>query len=388
MRSRRERGIALLVVLSTLTLVTATVADFQFNSRVDLELAINARDSLQAEYNALSALRLRAMLLRQGRQVTSAIGGMLGALGMDAAMLPSMGQMLEMVPIDCGVLSAITKVAASDAGDTKGGGDEEGNVFNGECSASSHSEHTKISLNAFANPAGNKAVSALIVGLLSNPAFERHFQEDDKNGTHAENPIELVGAIADWIDRDKIQAGNQVGDEDRYYTFLKHAYHAKNAPFDSLAELQMVHGVDDEMYDVLKDLVTVYANSTQIELATAPDNELVIGLIASFRPGVSFVDFFNHPGTGLLFRSIAEMRMLGAATFSVLKVATLIGLISGSGLEPLIDPAMVRQVFTDNQDTTWYRLEAEGRVGNATRRIRAVFQADERDQPFYYFRME
>ena len=70
-----------------------------------------------------------------------------------------------------------------------------------------------------------------------NPAFERHFEEDDRNGTHAEDPMELVGAIADWIDRDKNQTSNQVGDEDRFYDFLSDPYDVKNAPFDSPREI-------------------------------------------------------------------------------------------------------------------------------------------------------
>ena len=42
-----------------IALLGSIVADFQFNSRVDLQLAINARDELQAEYNAMTAMRLR-----------------------------------------------------------------------------------------------------------------------------------------------------------------------------------------------------------------------------------------------------------------------------------------------------------------------------------------
>ena len=383
-RSRRERGIALLVVLSTLALIAATVADFQFNSRVDLQLALNARDGLQAEYNALSAMRLRAMILKQGRQVDAAVRGLVGAIGMDAGALPSIGQMLEMVPVDCGLMSAIAKLPGAAAAE----GDEEQNIFDGDCSAVSHSEHAKISLNSLVttNPTANRQVTQLLVALLSNPAFERHFQEDDRNGTHAETPAELVGAIADWIDRDTVQAVNGVGDEDRYYQFLKVPYKSKNAPFDSLAELKLVHGIDDELFDILKNVVTIYADSTQIELATASDEQVIIGLLSSVRQGASPFDLLNHPGTVLLFKALADMRQLGSASFAVLKVATLTSLITEVGLDSLIDVALLRQIFTDNQGTTWYTIEAEGRVGNATRKITTVFQAIEGQ--FFYFRME
>ena len=51
-----------------------------------------------------------------------------------------------------------------------------------------------------------------------------------------------------------------------------------------------------------------------------------------------------------------------------------------------VDVNKVGQVFTDRASTTWYTIEAQGRVGNASRRIRAVFQA--REGQFYYVRME
>ena len=62
---RDQRGIALIMVLSLVALVATVISDFQYNSRVSYQLAINARDELQAEYNALSAMRMRALLLKQ-----------------------------------------------------------------------------------------------------------------------------------------------------------------------------------------------------------------------------------------------------------------------------------------------------------------------------------
>ena len=48
-----ERGVALLMVLVLVTLVAAVVTEFQYSSRVDLQLAYNARDELQAEYKCI-----------------------------------------------------------------------------------------------------------------------------------------------------------------------------------------------------------------------------------------------------------------------------------------------------------------------------------------------
>ena len=144
----RERGVALLMVLLMLTMVGSVVADFQFNSQVDLQLAINARDELQAEYNALSALRARAMLLRNSRVLRGAMGQLGSTLGMGADLMPSMTRMLDMIPIECGILSTITRLSDGEGGsifDEPGEGEEgddsaDDDFFKGECLATSSSE--------------------------------------------------------------------------------------------------------------------------------------------------------------------------------------------------------------------------------------------------------
>ena len=243
-RSRSQSGVALLMVLVLVTLLGAVVTEFTFNSRVDLQLAVNARDELQAEYNALSALRLRAVILRQSQKIKLIVTQLMGG---DSGSFP-LGQILEMIPVECGLMSAIIQTSESgdSGGDGEGGG---GDFFQGDCIATSQSEHSKISLNVLDSNSKQDAmqIAEYLYALLLDPKLERHFQEDDKNGTHAESPEQLVGAVADWIDRDENEFGTQVGDEGRHYAYLKDSYEAKNAPLDSVAEIQLIHGIDDEI---------------------------------------------------------------------------------------------------------------------------------------------
>ena len=113
----RERGVALLMVLVLVTLVAAVVTEFQYSSRVDLQLAYNARDELQAEYNALSALRLRALILRHSRKLNQVANMLMGNTGAGGAagggQLP-MGQILEMLPVECGLMGALFKPVERD----------------------------------------------------------------------------------------------------------------------------------------------------------------------------------------------------------------------------------------------------------------------------------
>ncbi len=390
-RTKGERGVALLVVLTTIALLASVVTDFQFNSRVDLQLAYNSRDALQAEQNALSALRMRALLLRQSRKLQGALSGVFSSLGMPSEGMPGVGQILEMLPVDCGILSMLATVGEesefsidedeeSDSMDTD-------SFLSGECSAVSESEHTKISINMLRNKLNKKdaQVTRLLLGFLANPSFERHYQEDDLNGSRVEEPQELVGAIMDWIDRDNNSAVSELSDEGRAYDLLPDTYRIKNAPFDSVAELQLVHGVDDEFYSLLRDHVTIHNDGTAIELATASLERIWLGLLATVPENVPIDEIFVHPGFVPLQEALAELKGAGAMMGITVNIASLKALVEQVGLTGFFDTAAFSEIFTDKTSTTWYKIKAEGRVGNAVKRIESIFQANE--GKFYYYRM-
>ena len=394
-RKGAERGVALLVVLLTLALITSVISEFQYSSSVDLKLAYNARDELQAEYNALTALRLRAMLLKESRSLERALQEGAGLLGVEcgAGDIP-IGQMLELIPIDCGLLSGVIREAEPDLVESLdvedieealelGEPGEVPSLFEGDCESTSVSEHSKIALNVLASASGGENTVNMLTRLLSDPRFEDHFELEDRNGSRAETPQELVGAIADWVDRDRNERLNEVSDEDRHYQLLRDPYQAKNAPFDSLAELQLVHGVDDELYGMLRDQVTIYTGSEQIDLTTASETQLLFGLLGAMRPEVTIEQ--ANQGIVQLYYSLAEMRaaMVG---MSSINLQVLTSLIEGAGLGALIDTSKLSEIFTDQPQTTWYTINATGRAGNVQRSMTAVFQSQE--GKFYYYRVE
>ncbi len=371
----RERGVALLVVVSTLTLVGSVVAQLQFDTRVDLELAMGARDDVQAEYNALSALRVRALLLKNARQLDGLRGELGRSLGVEASLLPSLTQLLELVPIECGMLAAIAKVSSAE--------DDDAGFMRGDCAAVGASEHAKISLSALASPRPADAAQAqqLLLGVLSDPKLARFFERDDEAGSHAESPQELVGAIVDWMDTNKQQFGTQIGDEDRYYVYLKDPYRTKNAPFDSVAELSLVHGVSDELYEALRSRVTVYNTSSQIELGTADDMTVGFG-VCSVLGNVG--DCATLLSSQAFWTGLQQLRTAGGGVAAPLKVAGLQALLDGMAVA--YDASKLRQVFSDRSSTTWYTIDATGEFGNAHRRVSVVYQTQE--SQYYYYRIE
>src|SRR5690606_17382079 len=70
---------------------------------------------------------------------------------------------------------------------------------------------------------------------------------------------QLAGAIVDWRDRDDLlqpAGGAESGD----YAAAGMPYGAKNAPFESIGELQRLQGMDASLYTRLMPLVTVFGN--------------------------------------------------------------------------------------------------------------------------------
>lgn len=93
-RSRPEagqRGVALLMVVAAIAILTAVAVEFSYHSRVEARLAANARDELRAYYLARSAVQLTRLVLHFQMQVDQIqlpnLSGLLGGLGGGAGMM-------------------------------------------------------------------------------------------------------------------------------------------------------------------------------------------------------------------------------------------------------------------------------------------------------------
>src|SRR5207302_3904901 len=73
------RGVALILVLTTIAILTSIAVDFGYQSRVSLRLTENARDELRAYYLARSAVNLSRLLLHFQKQVDQ-MAGQLGPI--------------------------------------------------------------------------------------------------------------------------------------------------------------------------------------------------------------------------------------------------------------------------------------------------------------------
>ena len=70
-QGRNERGVALLIAIISIAILTVVATDFAYNTRVDLQMAANQRDEVRAYYLAKSGIGLSRMLLRFQKQLDS-----------------------------------------------------------------------------------------------------------------------------------------------------------------------------------------------------------------------------------------------------------------------------------------------------------------------------
>jgi general secretion pathway protein K len=260
-----ERGIALLMVLMIVSLLTAVIVDFSYQTRLDARLAGNVRDALEASTLARSGYEMAVALLNQDMlEDTSAQNPTAQPTGgTQAAVSDLLNQAQRQA------------AGASGPGASTAGLDtlqdlwarmdllriplEAGQKLNVQVTDLSG----RINLNAIITrdasgaEALNKPLFGELVTLLqqAQESLGQTSTTNEQGGTMSAEDIAY--AIADWVDADEVRLSDG-GFEDEYYNMLEDPYSSKNGPFDSVAELQLVAGIDDDLYGAIKDAVTVY----------------------------------------------------------------------------------------------------------------------------------
>lgn len=211
--TRKQHGIALIVVLWASALLSVVAASFVFAMRTEAGITINTVDRAKAKALAEAGIMRAIMgLTERERDLRWASDGRLYSL----------------------------------------------RLATGEIRISVQSEKGKIDIN--------RAPSALIEGLLSS--LENGAEMYGPGGSRG-----LSHALLDWRDRDdKVRPE---GAERKDYEAAQMPFIPQNRAFLSVAELNQVIGMTDKVYQELKELVTVHSFSSRIDPATASRNVLL-----------------------------------------------------------------------------------------------------------------
>lgn len=195
-----DRGVALIMVILIISLVTALTIQFNRDSRSEIYEASNLSDSVALLYIAKSGFNGAKAFLREDTNSYD-------SLTEDWA---------RAVP-----LSASSAVLFE----------------SGSFRLEIEDESGKIPVNKLVNQNEyNAPIEGMLLRLLTLPEFDLSEQEAG----------DIVDAIKDWIDEDNEVTG--FGAENVYYETLETPYPCKNGRLDCLDELLMIKGITKELY--------------------------------------------------------------------------------------------------------------------------------------------
>jgi general secretion pathway protein K len=253
-RRKNERGIALVMVLGAVAVLTVMLAEFQEETSAELSSALADRDSVQAEYFAKSAVNLSRLLIASEPTIRQAMAPLFMMMRRSPPQLPVwefsdriLGAFNdEEGSKDFAATSGLDLSLGKNLG-LKGGRfevvivDEDAKI-NVNLGASNEIAHIRLA----------KQLMSSMAPIQWNPLFE---QKDDKGNVN--DRLTICSSVIDWADVDEnrfncdltqsASGGNAVEDYG-YYQYLPRPYRIKNAPYDSLEELHVVRGVTDEFW--------------------------------------------------------------------------------------------------------------------------------------------
>ncbi len=228
---KNQNGMALLLVLVIITLLTSLLMELSYSTLVDQRLTETFRDSTKAYYLAKGGIAAGRMLLKA-----------------DKNDYDSTDELWHTGIINYPVGQGAVSVAITDL-------------------------DGKLAINELVN--GNNPQTVVV------DRFYRLFSSLEIE--HLADPAELVAALIDWLDTGSqnyqlIQTdGLDIpvsGAENDYYQGLANGYSCKNGPLESMDELLLVKGFSQEVVNIVAPYLTVNG-SNKININTASDKVLL-----------------------------------------------------------------------------------------------------------------
>jgi hypothetical protein len=405
MKTRREKGIALIAVVVALMMIGIMSGEFTTNTQVDQLGAIDARDQMQAEFLARSSINLSELILR--------IQQVLDAFAKNPNNPFGSIQITDYASI---FMSAFGGTPEELAGQGLVGDDAKG--FGGEVGyfdVRITTDDGKINLNCANGSQPQKdMIYTMIQSLYYFPAFDPVFEDPDSDGWRRDRNLQTQ-AIIDFIDEDHVTAhgpGESAtgGAEDYGYENLHDSYKPKDNYLDTIDEARLIRGVDERFWTLFGPAFTVYGgcklNTKSLDdphiiaallflTAKDPDTNPVIrdGTLLwynamaiswakkngyAFGSNQDFIDFAKDPQAQLS----SLMGDLGGQTGGQAPPPVQIpGIPQGIQLGIDLDPTKVNQVMAPMPQRT-YRVEAVGETSRSAllnpvrRTITAVWDFD------------
>lgn len=408
-RARQDRrGVALVMVLGAIAVLTIFLTELQEETSAELSSALADRDALKAEYHARSAVNLSRMLIATEPTIRTAIGPMLQLI-MQSQQVPQLPVWNFADTLLAPFNSAESAAAFGSAvGIDTSTGKNLGLTGGGRFELKIVDEESKININLGAKGslavAEQNRLAQQILGLFNQEQYKPLFEQRDADDQFSDSAT-ICSAIIDWADFDEQANGCNptastaaavgAGVEDNFYQTIGLSYVRKNAAYDSIEELRMVRGMGDDFWatfvdpdssDPDKRLMTVWGKpEAKINVQTANPLTL-LGLICAYAEqgspvcvdpaetskfimGVTLARSFTQGllpvGNGKAFRNLLEGKGIGGMILAAL------------GVQPIKIDSKYRKDFDKavSTESRFFSIYAEGVVPGNKRETRVRIHA-------------
>ncbi len=245
-----EKGIVLVIVIIIVAILTILVADLIYFTQIDREISGNTTDEVKARYIAKSGVHVAAGTLK-------------------AQPLEDLDEIASTLATSSDYSSGFwaINVPFFPVGD-------------GTVSVTVIDERAKVNLNALVDDSSNRVDQQVLVELQE--LFK--FLEVDESKSER-----FIASLTNWIDKPIEGAQNDQdssGANADFYSSQKNAYIIKNGSLDTVQEIRLIDGMDEEFFNKIKDFVTVYPRDKKINFSTAPKVVIMAAVKASTVPAI------------------------------------------------------------------------------------------------------
>jgi general secretion pathway protein K len=323
--AKRDRGIALIIVMIIVAALTVIVTGFAYSMRVETKLARNTRFNPDMDWLGRSGVELARYLLSKrapGEEQMDALhqkwAGGPGRIDMDAMAELEPWEQLPMTNVKLG---------------------------NGTFSIKITDMERKLNINSAPEP-------------LLRYILEMH------GGVDATDVDVFIDSLRDWMDPDENHGLN--GAESDFYLSEYPPYYSKNGPLDHITELKLVQGFKENpsIYNVFaKNFTAISGGLINVNTASAQ----VLGLLPGMDPIIAGDIVMYRAGPEGPYRSPNQI---------------------GAVLEPFgMDPGSIQQFLATESAT--FEVEITAKIGPQQRKyISLLRRLSPQDIRILYFHSE
>lgn len=261
----RQRGVALLLALTAIAILSIFSLQFTYQSRVSVRTSTYVEAEVEAYLHARAAVELAALVIGSVDIIESILAKYANMMGGRKPTINTAAYACEFVNAFCQGQMTLMGLQLVNLEGHPGVGLKRGN-----CGCTSTDEDGRVNVNRVADLNQKQVVFDTVYKLLERNAGVSQVGELDKD------MAQLALNIIDWSDSDKMRTDVdpttrrlQESSGSEASTYARHGYKSKDAPFDTTEEIRLVEGMNDQLWCKLRDQLTVHATE-KLNVNTAP----------------------------------------------------------------------------------------------------------------------